>query len=279
MDTDETFPDLAPAAPAPRRWRLLAFSGRAVGSVMVIAALSLSAHETIRTPSPEPAPESVTTTDLGIAFVPALTPVPRPAVAAAGLGRLRLDMAGEPVRIEAPRIPQEQTLDRGDFSAIEETHLRLSLLRDAPEPSPGLFVTLARRAAEGPNLSVIKTGLRGRIATKFGTVETLEATLSGDLRRVCTGFVTLEAGPVRIDGWLCAPLGQPPEPRTLACTLDALVLDERADPATDAVFAEAERRRDPGCDPVRTLSEKEPGGRTGSIAPRRAPPSRRTPRP
>ena len=95
---------------------------------------------------------------------------------------------------------------------------------------------------------------------------------------ICTGFVTLEARPVRVDGWLCAPLGQPPEPRALACALDGLALDGRADPATDAVFAEAEARRDPACDPIRALSAQEPAGRTGSIAPRRTTPPQKRPR-
>ncbi|MFK5598514.1 hypothetical protein ACFZ8E_16190 [Methylobacterium sp. HMF5984] len=275
MATDETFPGLAPAAAAPRRWRLVAFAGRAVGAVLTIGALSVLSRETVRTRPPEPAPAPVTTTDLGIAFVPAMTLALRPAVPAETAGRLRLDLAGEAARIEPRHGPQEQTLGRGDFAAIEETHLRLTLTRDAPEPQPGLFVTLAQRAAEGPNLSVIRTGQRGRIATKFGAVETLEATLSGAGRRICTGFVTLEAQPARIDGWLCAPLGQPPEPRTLACTLDALTLDARADPATSAVFADAEGRRDANCDPIRALSSGEPEGRTGSIVPRRTPPARK----
>ncbi|TXM71761.1 hypothetical protein FV226_14075 [Methylobacterium sp. WL12] len=279
MAPDETFPDLAPAAPAPRRWRLVAFTGRAVGAVLVIGALSLFSRETKRPADPPaPAPASVTTTDLGIAFVPAMTLNARPVAPAAGTGRLRLDRAGEPVRIEPPRNPQEQTLASGDFSAIEETHLRLTLTRDAAEPQPGLFVTLARRAAEGPNLAVVRTGARGRVATKFGAVETLEATLSGDRRRICTGFVTLEARPVRVDGWLCAPLGQPPEPRALACALDGLALDGRADPAIDAVFTEAEARRDPACDPIRALSAQDLAGRTGSIAPRRTTPPPKRPR-
>ncbi|RZK97097.1 MAG: hypothetical protein EOO66_04070, partial [Methylobacterium sp.] len=157
MATDETFPGLAPAAAAPRRWRLVAFAGRAVGAVLTIGALSVLSRETARTRPPEPAPASVTTTDLGIAFVPAMTLAPRPAVPAVSAGtagRLRLDLAGEAARIEPRHGPQEQTLGHGDFAAIEETHLRLTLTRDAPEPQPGLFVTLARRAAEGPNLAV-----------------------------------------------------------------------------------------------------------------------------
>lgn len=279
MAMDETLTDIAPAAPSPRRWRLLAFTGRAVGAALVVAALSVFARETIRTNPPMPSTlASVTKADLGVAFVPKTAPAPHRAIPVAGFGRMRLDMAGDPVRLEPPRSPTEQTLGRGDFSAIEAAHLHLTLTRDAAEPAPGLFVTLARRAAEELNLAVIRTGTRGRIATKFGAVETLEATLSGPQRRVCTGFVTLEARPVRIDGWLCAPLGQPPEPRTLGCTLDALVLDEPADPATRAVFAEAERRRDPACDPIRALWAGEPEGRTGSIVPRRTPRTHRPPR-
>ena len=284
MDTDATPSEIAAAAARPWLRPILACGGRLVCALLVIGALSLVAieREPAR-PLDRSAANAAAASELGIAFVPAHRLAPAQAAPAAGAGRLRLDAAGEPVRVEPSRGDQEQTLARGAFSSIEETHLRLTLTRDAPEPPPGLFVILARRAAEAANLSVIRTGSRGRITTKFGAVETLDAALSGDGRRVCTGFVTVEAQPVRIDGWLCAPLGQPPEPRTLACTLDALVVEDRADPATDAVFAEAERRRDPACGPIRALAAREPAGRTGSIVPRAAMPARsptrnRTPR-
>ncbi|WP_375455358.1 hypothetical protein [uncultured Methylobacterium sp.] len=279
MARDDTHSNADPAPKLPRL-PLLALTGRVVGSAVVIGILSLLARETIRTHPPvssAPVPSvtaSVTRAELGIAFVPATMPAAPPAVPLAPNGRLRLgtggdDGAGDPVRVEPVRRPE--TLARGDFSAIEATHLRLTLTRDAAEPAPSLFVTLARRAAEGMSLSVVRTAARGRIATKFGAVETLEITLAGPLRRVCTGFATVEARPVRIDGWLCAPLGRPPEPRALACTLDALTLDAPADPATNAVFAEAEHRRDPACDPIRALSGGEAEGRTGSIGARRRP--------
>lgn len=284
MARDDTHSDPADAEPAPKRSRLplLALTGRVVGSAVAIGALSLFARETIRTHPPVPSPPvpsvraAVTRAELGIAFVPATMPAAPPAVPLAPVGRLRLgtggdDGAGDPVRAEPVRRPREETLARGDFSAIEASHLRLTLTREAAEPAPSLFVTLARSAAEGMSLSVVRTAARGRIATKFGAVETLEATLAGPLRRVCTGFATVEARPVRIDGWLCAPLGRPPEPRALACTLDALALDAPADPATNAVFAEAEHRRDPACDPIRALSGTEAEGRTGSIGARRRP--------
>ncbi len=124
---------------------------------------------------------------------------------------------------------------------------------------------LARRAAKGPALAVVRTGPYGRLATKFGAVETLDVTLSGRLQRTCTGFVTRDSA-LRIDGWLCAPLGRPPEPRMLACTLDALRLDDPADPASAAVFHAADTRQASRCDSPSAAGD--PASRTGSIAKR-----------
>lgn len=275
MDRDRTphESDRAPEATALERgpW-MLALTGRIVGAAIVVGTLSLFARETMRTHRlAPPIRASATGLDPGVAFVPSVArtaALPSPGPKA---GRLRLALEGaDAVRIEPAHGPGQDTIGRGDFSAIEAPHLRLTLMRAAMPPTPSLFVTLARRAAEGLNLSVVRTGPRGRIETKFGPVETLEVTLAGRSRRICTGFTTLEALPVRLDGWLCAPLGRPPEPRTLACTLDALSLDAGADPGTDAVFSAAERRRDPGCRSLRALSANEPEGRTGSIGPKRA---------
>lgn len=301
MPTDPP-PDLSENdAPRPsRRLPILGLTLRLAAASAVIAGLSLYARDTLRTAPPvrsEISAPGLSAPGLSApglsapsladafaaqAFVPSMARPARPALAIVpDSARLRLDASDalEPVRAEPPRINpgtglREEALSRGDFQAIEASALRLTLTRNlGPEPAPGLFVTMARRAADGPALAVIRTGPRGRIATKFGLVETLEATLSGEGRRVCTGFATLEAAPVRIDGWLCAPLGQPPEPQAIACALDALDLDDPSDPATAAVFREATTRRDPGCaaKPTGKSAElSEPAGRTGSIAAKRA---------
>lgn len=273
-----------------RRVPVLSLTLRLAAASAAIAALSLVAQGALRR-APAAAPErsdvvadKVTgmTADMAAhmaaepPFVPSTPAAPaRPALPPLS-GRLALaDPDGlDPVRIEPARLNpatglREEVVARGAFEAIESPSLRLTLTRDAgTEAPPSLFVTLARRAADGPALAVIRTGARGRIATKFGVVETLEATLAGDARRICTGFMTLEAAPARIDGWLCAPLGQPPEPRALACALDGLTLEGGEEPAA-ALFREAETRRDPACGTVRPNAAAEAAGRTGSIRGRR----------
>ncbi|KAB1074828.1 hypothetical protein [Methylobacterium planeticum] len=244
---------------------------RAACAAAIIAGLSLLARETMRSPSPAPAPEA----PLAVAFVPASALPVRPAVPGTAIGpRYRLGEAGsgDPVRAEPARFNavtglREDALSRGDFSAIAAPHLRLTITEGVgAEPNPSLFVAIARRAADGPGLSVTRTGERGRIDTKFGAFETLEATLVGAGTRICTGFSSLVAAPIRIEGWLCAPLGLPPEPRALVCALDGLGLDGPADPATEAVFREAQARRDPACRPsARQAAGPDTAAQTGSI--------------
>ncbi|MCJ2015043.1 hypothetical protein [Methylobacterium sp. J-076] len=198
------------------------------------------------------------------------------APAVVGPAPLRLAEPGiDPVRVEPGRIDpktglREDVLGRGSFSAIEAPVLRLALTRGiGAERAPGLFVLVARRAALAARgdlpLSVLRTGPRGVVASRFGPVETAEMTLAGPLTRTCTGFVVAQAG-LRIDGFLCAPLGGPAEPRALACTLDALDLDDQGDLTTTAQFRQSRSRS--ACDAAGAASA-DPAGRTGSIERRR----------
>jgi hypothetical protein len=217
-------------------------------------------------------PEIVSGQRIETPFVPSMMAVPAPPPVPAA--RLGLAEAGlDPVRVSAridPRTGQrEDTLNRGDLAAEEAPALRITLTRGASAgPAPTLFVLMARRAAggpalDGPALSVMRTGARGQVATKFGPVETLEVTFGGAARRTCTGFVTRNAGTFRLDGWACAPLGHPPGPESLACTLDALSLVDLSDPETTAAFAVASERVCP-----LLVTGAGPAGRTGSIAKR-----------
>ncbi|WP_267354583.1 MULTISPECIES: hypothetical protein [unclassified Methylobacterium] len=172
---------------------------------------------------------------------PAAPPVP---VALFDLAQPGID----PVHVTAGLEPhtglREDVLSRGDVAAIEAPALRLTLTRGTNAgAAPTLFILMARRAASGPSLdrpalAVVRTGSRGRIQTKFGAVDTLEVTFGNPAPRTCLGFVTLEAG-FRLDGWSCAPLGQPPEAQALACTIDALSFVDLADPETTAAFSAA----------------------------------------
>lgn len=245
----------------------LRISARLACAAAAIAALSLLARESRengRTGPPPGAMAGDAPTVMSEApkpFVPSVGVAVRPAVPTAmAAPRFRLDDpdALEPARAEGTRIDpasgrREETLNQGAFPNIEAPYLRLTVGDTGQgDPTPGLFVTLVRRAADGPGLSVIRTGERGRLATKFGLIETLEATFSGPLDRVCTGFAGSAGAALRFEGWLCAPLGQAPEPRAVACALDALVPLAPGVPGFDGP-------RDPACRPA-------PDTRTGSLA-------------
>lgn len=206
-------------------------------------------------------------------FVPSVraTSAPHPVPAARfGLAEAGLDPVRVAARIDPRMGLREDVLTRGDFVVSEAPALRVTLTRGgAARTASTLFVLMARRAAggpviDGPALSVLRTGTRGSILTKFGAVETLEVTFSGTAQRTCTGFVTQDAA-FRLDGWFCAPLGHPPEMRALGCMVDALSLVDPADPETTAIFAAAplEGRACPSA-----LAAPETSGRTGSVAQR-----------
>lgn len=172
----------------------------------------------------------------------------------------------DPVRATAGIDPRTglraDVLSRGDVATLEAPALRVTLTRGGDTgAAPTLFVLMARRAASGPALAVIKTGSRDEIRTKFGMVETLEITFGGPAPRTCLGFVTRGAG-FRLDGWSCAPLGHPPEASALACTLDALSLVDLADPEATAAFSAA-APPSRSC-PLKQVAEvSERGGPTG----------------
>ncbi|MCJ2126245.1 hypothetical protein [Methylobacterium sp. J-077] len=264
MQTDDPSTAAGRVPGTPEGWRKLSLIDlglRLVVASAMIAGLCLYA----RTPSLVP----VVAERIESPFMPSI-PAPKAAAAAAparfGLAEPGLD----PVRVAAARIDpatglREDALARGAFEALDAPALRVTLTRgDAPGVAPGLFILLARRAAtDGPFLAVIRTGPAGRIATKFGAVEILDVTLGGPAKRTCTGFVSRETA-FRLDGWLCAPLGHPPEARTLGCMIDALSLDDPADPGATAAFLAP--RSDRGCIVATVADASHP---TGSIGRRR----------
>lgn len=263
-------------ATATERMRLPCPSVRHLMQVLaagaVVAVLSLAA----RGGGPDPAAPAMEAPP-GPGFVPVSAQAVRPAMPLAlSAPRFRLN---DPEAIEAPRAEaarlnpssgrREDLLVQGGFDTIEAPYLRLTLTEASEtEPGPSLFITLARRAADGQALAVIRTGERGAIETKFGPMETLQFTLGGEGKRACTGFASLNPDALRLDGWLCAPLGQAPEPRAITCLLDKVVLNGQASPEREAAFASFEARRDPGCGPpalVATVSPRDFGSETGSI--------------
>lgn len=190
---------------------------------------------------------------------------------------LTMDASGQSAKAAPPRWNaatglREDSLTQGGFDAIEAPFLRLTMTETAPSiEAPGsLFVTLARRAAELESLSVLRTGMRGTIDTKFGTFETVEATLGGHGSRLCTGFTSIGAKAMRIDGWLCGILGQAPEPQAVACAIDSVRLAIATTPTIEVAFGEAELRRSAGCASAQAASTNARSTEeTGSITGRK----------
>ncbi|WP_279357492.1 hypothetical protein [Methylobacterium indicum] len=193
------------------RLRILA---RTAGAAGVIALLSVLASER-RLADPPLAAEAT-------AFVPryAAPAVAPPAWHTAAADRYRLGEATGSARTQ-PGL-REDTLTTGEFAVQEAPYLRLVATETAePEGEGSLFVTLARRAAEAGGLSVVRTGERGQVSTRFGALDTVDATLAdAEGKRGCTAFRLGAA--LRLEGWLCAPLGQLPEPQAVACAVDRL---------------------------------------------------------
>ncbi|MCJ2133201.1 hypothetical protein MKK69_03825 [Methylobacterium sp. J-026] len=245
---------------------------RLVLASSIIALLCVCAWRPVVGPAATVPGMSLAAAGTGLVFVPTMrAPAAPPPLPAA-----RFDVAEpglDPVRVSARIDPRsglrEDTLTRGDFDALEAPALRVTLSRGTEAgAAPTLFVLLARRAATGPTidrpaLSVLRTGARGQIDTKFGAVEILEVTFGGPTPRTCAGFVTRGAA-FRLDGWSCAPLGRPPELQALTCTLDALRFLDLGDPETTTTFAGAASAR--SCPPASQVAEASDGA--GSSAKR-----------
>jgi hypothetical protein len=240
---------LARATPR-RSWRRRV-AGRTVGAAAVIALLSVLASE--RRLADPPLKDQA-------AFVPryAAPAVAPPAWSEVAADRYRLGEAAGRARTMAGL--REDTLTAGAFAVQEAPFLRLVAVETAePDGEGSLFVTLARRAAEAGGLSVARTGERGQIATRFGALDTVDATLAdAEGRRACTAF-RLNAA-LRLEGWLCAPLGQLPEPQAVACTVDRLGLLPGAQAAAPvaAMMAQARMASCPPEDPATTAAVPAP---------------------
>ena len=157
------------------------------------------------------------------------------------------------------------TLTAGAFAVQEAPFLHLVAVETSePDGEGSLFVTLARRAAEAGGLAVVRTGERGQLATRFGALDTVDATLvDAESRRACTAFrLNASLATLRLEGWLCAPLGQLPEPQAVACTVDRLSPLPGA-PLSPVVAAMLAQPRAAACPP------EEPATTAAVPAPRR----------
>jgi hypothetical protein len=139
---------------------------------------------------------------------------------------------------------------------------RVVVYRTGGEASrPGsLYLELARRAAEDGQ-AVLRTTSPETVPTRFGPVETAVLELAdGAGGRPCSAWrIVAEEQDLRVTGWLCGPQGRPVERHALTCFIERLDLAaaSRPDPELKAFFAEAEKRRSPGCPTPRPV----PAGR------------------
>ncbi|WP_246693866.1 hypothetical protein [Methylobacterium sp. WL18] len=147
----------------------------------------------------------------------------------------------------------------------------------APKSLADPAALAARRALiDAPHIAPIRA-LADRIAAERGAAVPVPDPLDGGVAArmlllletpgpavLRTGFVTRDRT-FRLDGWLCAPLGHPPEERALGCMIDALSLDDPADPDATAAFLAP--RPDRGCSVATVADASDP---TGSIGHRRA---------
>jgi hypothetical protein len=249
-------------------WLGLCLGSGAVGAVLVYAAQQ---HESpvayLTIPAARPAVVS--------AAPPLWTPIARPLPI---YGMEAPGLKGLPFAFSARRAAEgvrEDTLTFGAFDQDGGPHLRMLLHRaaDPQREPPSLFLDLARRASDTAGLAVIRSTPAEGLATKFGAMETSEATLSDALERTCLGFrfAHREVG-FRLLGWLCPAKGQALDRQELACTLDRLsLLESGNDEALKTLFAQADRQRIDGCTPA-PISRVEPrkNGRSASRPSRRA---------
>jgi hypothetical protein len=169
------------------------------------------------------------------------------------------DLQGLPFAYEARRDgddAREDTLTFGSAEAGARPYARLIMHQSAqPEPQgSSFFVDLARRAADA-GLAVARSTPASGLSTKFGVADVADVGLSGSAERACLGFrFSHPDAPFQLGGWLCGPGGQPASRRQLACLIDGVSL-RGSDAGLRALFAQAERQRDPTCAPPARVAE------------------------
>lgn len=145
---------------------------------------------------------------------------------------------------------REDTLTFGGFTE-PRAHLLLRLSLDhAPDQLSQPFVIAIVRDAAARGMSVQRSGAVVPLESRFGRIETADATLSdGETSRACIAF-RRDGGdlPLGLGGWWCGSASRPADRQQLACMLDRLDLLAAADDrALRAAFARTELARQPGC--------------------------------
>ena len=241
-------------------WRGLA-AATGIGIAAALAtALSSDGEATIATLSVAPEPDAKPVRDVSQA------PRPKPAgregwiaitkpMPMFALESPELDRGS--ATLEARRSPdgsqREDILGYGSF-AEPKPHLLLKLaVEHQPDELSRPFVIALVREAAARALSVQRSGLPAAIATRFGPVETADATLSdGHTSRACIAF-RMEAGtvPLALSGWWCGGT-KPADRQQLVCLIDRIdLLNAGDDRALRTAFARTELNRQPACAPPR----------------------------
>lgn len=145
--------------------------------------------------------------------------------------------------------------------------LRLHVNRDAGDGERGglsqPFVIMLVRESAARGLSVGRSGVTTTVETKFGTVETADASLSdGTASRACIAFRHLDASAhLSFSGWWCGSEARPADRAQLICLIDRIdLLSAGDDPELRASFARTELNRRQGCSVPRLAAT----GRKGS---------------
>ncbi|RDJ22444.1 hypothetical protein DWF00_02355 [Bosea caraganae] len=149
---------------------------------------------------------------------------------------------------------REDVLAFGGFTEAKP-YLVLRLLLDAKDEqlSQPFVISLVREAA-GRGMSLQRSGAPTGIETKFGLVETADATLSdGATSRACIGFRhRMGDAQLSLSGWWCGAEKRPADRQQLVCLLDRVdLLSAGDDRALHAAFARTELKRQPACSPPR----------------------------
>jgi len=250
-------PIRGPASDTPARRKRSSFPWLrlCLGSGAVTAALVVLARQ------PEPAildyPERPVIDEAPLRAPP---PLWQPIAQPAALFALDVpDLQGLPFAYEARRDgddARDDTLTFGSAETDARPYARLIVHQSAhPEPQgSSFFVDLARRAADA-GLAVARSAPASGLPTKFGLADVADVALSGNAERACLGFrLSHSDAGLRLGGWLCGPRGQPASRRQLACLIDGLSL-RGSDTGLRALFAQAERQRDPACAPPARVAE------------------------
>lgn len=145
-------------------------------------------------------------------------------------------------------------LSFGTFGdARPHLHLRLLVEHDADQLSRPFVIALVREAAER-GMSVERSGLATAIATRFGPVETADASFSdGEANRPCIAFRKSPGEiPLGLSGWWCGTPNRPADRQQLICLIDRIdLLSAGDDRALRSAFARTELSRQPACAPPR----------------------------